>query len=157
VRYDQPILRPERVHELIERVKSRTHGGRRLLVSTSYGGGTIPREDVVRAADFLLLHGNGVGDPERLAGMARETRQVPGYRPVPILVNEDDHFEFEKPLNNMTTAIGEYCSWGFFDPGANNYVDGYQSPPTNWGLNTDRKRAFFAKLREVTGVTKTGD
>ena len=27
------------------------------------GGGTIPKENVVRASDFLLLHGNGVKDP----------------------------------------------------------------------------------------------
>lgn len=151
VRYDHAILQPERVHELMERAKSHQRDGRRLLVSTSYGGGTIPRENVVRAADFLLLHGNGVGDPERLAEMVRQTRQVPGYRPMPILVNEDDHFDFDQPRNNMVAAIGEYCSWGYFDPGANNYVDGYQSPPVNWGLNTERKRAFFAKLKEITG------
>jgi hypothetical protein len=60
VRYDHAILQPTRVHELIEQVKSRSQEGRRLLVSTSYGGGTIPKENVVRAADFLLLHGNGV-------------------------------------------------------------------------------------------------
>ncbi len=149
--YDHPVLQPDRVHVLIERAASHERDGRRLLVSTSYGGGSIPRENVVRAADFLLLHGNGVGDPSRLAEMVRQTREVPGYRPMPILVNEDDHFDFDQPLCNMTAAIGEYCSWGYFDPGANNYVDGYQSVPTNWGMNTDRKRAFFAKLREITG------
>ena len=42
VRYDHAILKPERVHELIERVKKTDRDGRRLLVSTSYGGGTIP-------------------------------------------------------------------------------------------------------------------
>ncbi|MDQ3624608.1 MAG: hypothetical protein M3463_19340, partial [Verrucomicrobiota bacterium] len=71
VRYDHAILQPERVHELIERVKSRTHNGRRLLVSTSYGGGTIPHENVVRSADFLLLHGNGVRDPQKIAEMVQ--------------------------------------------------------------------------------------
>ncbi len=151
VRYDHDILRPDRVHELIERVKSRTRDGRRLLVSTSYGGGTVPRENVVRSADFLLLHGNGVSDPERLADMVRRARRVPGYEPKPILVNEDDHFDFDKPLNNMTAAMGEYCSWGFFDPGKNNYQDGYQSPPVRWAIETDRKKAFFALLKEVTG------
>jgi hypothetical protein len=151
VRYDHAILRPERVHELIERVKARRRDGRRLLVSTSYGGGTIPRENVVRSADFLLLHGNGVAEPERLARMVRDTRQVAGYRPMPILVNEDDHFDFDRPRNNMLAALGEYCSWGYFDPGQSNYVDGYQSPPVNWGINTPLKQAFFAKLKEITG------
>jgi len=151
VRYDHPILQPDRVHELIERAKARQRNGGRLLVGTSYGGGTIPRENVVRTADFLLLHGNGVEDPEHIAEMVRMTRSMPGYRPMPILFNEDDHFEFDKPCNNMLAAISEYCSWGYFDPGTNNYVDGYQSPPVNWGINTERKSEFFAKVQEVTG------
>ncbi|MCS6861830.1 MAG: hypothetical protein NZT92_16110 [Abditibacteriales bacterium] len=151
VRYDHAILQPARVHELIERVKLRTRRGRRLRVSTSYGGGTIPGENVVRSADFLLLHGNGVNDPHRIAEMVRQTRRVPGYRPMPILFNEDDHFDFDKPNYNMRAAISEYASWGYFDPGKNNYVDGYQSPPVNWGINTERKRQFFDKVKEVTG------
>ncbi|OHE76213.1 MAG: hypothetical protein A2107_14655 [Verrucomicrobia bacterium GWF2_62_7] len=151
VRYDHAILQPARVHELIEQVKSHTRNGRRLLASTSYGGGTVPRENVVRAADFLLLHGNGVQPPDRLAAMVRQTRRLPGYRPMPILFNEDDHFDFDQPRNNLLAAVGEFASWGFFDPGKNNYADGYQSPPVNWAINTDRKRAFFARLREITG------
>ena len=149
--YDHDILKPERVHELIERVKGHKFNGRRLLVSTSYSGGAIPRENVVRSADFILIHGNGVSDPEKIAEMVRKTRQVPGYRPVPILFNEDDHFNFDKPRNNMLAAVGEYASWGFFDPGKSNYRDGYQCPPVNWRINTGRKKAFFAKLKEITG------
>ncbi len=146
IRYDHAILRPDRVHELVERVRQ---GG--FLAGTSYGGGQIPKENVVRASDFLLLHGNGVNEPGRIAQMVRATRKTPGYRPMPVLFNEDDHFDFEKPEYNMRAAVAEFASWGFFDPGKNDYVDGYQSPPVNWGLNTDRKKAFFAKLREMTG------
>ena len=149
VRYQHDILKPERVHELIERVKGTTRDERRLLVGTSYGGGTVSRENVVRASDFLLMHGNGVSDPNRIAEMVRLARAVPGYRPMPILFNEDDHFDFDKPLNNFVSAISEYASWGYFDPGKNNYCDGYQSPPVQWGINTERKRAFFEKVREI--------
>lgn len=152
VRYDHDILQPERVHELIERVKSHTEGGRRLLVSTSYGGGTVAGENVVRSADFILMHGNGVSDPDRLAEMVRSVRKVPGWKPMPVVVNEDDHFDFDKPKNNMLAAVREYASWGFFDPGKSNYRDGYQCPPVNWQINTDRKRAFFIKLKELTGA-----
>jgi len=95
-------------------------------VGTSYGGGTIPKENVVRASDFLLIHGNGVTDPNGIAEMVRKTRAVNGYSPKPILFNEDDHFDFEKPTNNFAAALSEYASWGYFDPGKNNYVDGYQ-------------------------------
>jgi hypothetical protein len=146
VRYDHAILKPDRVHELIERVRKRG-----LLAGTSYGGGTIPKENVVRASDYLLLHGNGVKEPEKIAEMVRKTRAVAGYRPMPILFNEDDHFDFDRPANNFVAAVGEYCGWGYFDPGKNNYEEGYQSPPVRWDLNTERKRAFFAKLKDISG------
>lgn len=151
VRYDHPILQPARVHELIERVQKRSETKHRLLVSTSYGGGTVPRENVVGAADFLLIHGNGVSEPDRIAEMVVRTRQVNGYAPKPILFNEDDHFDFDQPRNNFTAAVASYASWGYFDPGKNNYQDGYQSPPVRWDLNTERKRQFFQLLREMTG------
>jgi hypothetical protein len=77
---------------------------------------------------------------------------VSGYRPMPILFNEDDHFDFDKPQNNMLASLGEYASWGYFEAGQSNYRDGYQSVPVNWGLNTDRKQAFFGKVKEITGA-----
>jgi len=39
----------------------------------------------------------------------------------------------------------------YFDPGESNYRDGYQSPPVKWGLNTERKRQFFERVREMSG------
>lgn len=151
-KYEHDILTPPRVHELIERAKRITRDGRRLLVGASYGGGTIPQPNVVAAADFLLMHANFVADPDQIAAMARAARAVRGYRPMPILFNEDDHFDFDQPWNNFVAALSEYCSWGYFDPGRNNYCDGYQSPPVQWGLSTPRKQAFFRLLREITGV-----
>ncbi len=106
---------------------------------------------MVKTSDFLLIHGNGVKDPKRIAEMVRLSRAVEGYRPMPILFNEDDHFDFDKPENNMMSAISEYASWGYFDPGASDYSDGYQCPPVNWGINSERKKAFFNLLRQVTG------
>lgn len=153
-RYTHEILKPGRVHELIERVKVRTREGRRLLVSTSYGGNVMPLPNVVGSADFLLIHGNGVNDPARIAEMVRQTRQVAGYRPMPILFNEDDHFHFDRPMNNMVAAINEYAGWGFFDyrmQGETDLNEGYQSVPVNWGLSSERKRGFFKLLKEVTG------
>lgn len=152
ISYDHAILKPARVHEMIERVRARAAAkNQKLLVSTSFGGGTVPSANVVKAADFLLIHGNGVKDPAKIAEQVRKCRAVPGYTPKPILFNEDDHFDFEKPENNFVAALGEYCGWGYFDPGKSNYSDGYQCPPVNWGINTERKKAFFAKLKEITG------
>ena len=150
--YDHEILKPARVHELIELAKSIRSGGRRLLVGTSFGGGAVPTPNVVQSSDFLLMHGNGVGDPRRIAQMAAQARQVDGYRTMPILFNEDDHFDFDRPENNMLAALSAYASWGFFDPGQSNYADGYQCPPVNWGINTDRKKAFFGLVKEITGA-----
>jgi hypothetical protein len=155
VRYDHEILKPGRIHELILRVRNASRGGRSLLAGTSYGGGTIPGENVVRASDFLLLHGNGVSKPERIAEMVRETRSVPGFHGQPILFNEDDHFDFDQPINNFISAISEHASWGYFDPGKNNYFDGYQSPPVQWYPNTPRKRDFMRLVAEITGSIPT--
>ncbi len=151
--YDHEILKPDRVHELILRAKAKKHNSQRLLVGTSYGGGTVPKENVVRASDFLLVHGNGVSDPKRIPQMVVETRAVPGYRPMPILFNEDDHFDFEKPDNNFVSAISQYVSWGYFDYRMKDekFEEGYQSMPCDWGSNSARKRGFFKLLKDVTG------
>jgi hypothetical protein len=156
IAYDHPILQPARVSELIARVQTVTRHGRHLLVSTSYGGGTVPLENVVRTADFLLMHGNGVTEPARIAAMVRAVRAVPGYSAKPILFNEDDHYDFDRPTNDFTAAVGEYASWGFFDyrrPGES-YWEGYQNLPADWAISSSRKRAFFGLVREMAGEEK---
>lgn len=66
VGYDHEILKPDRVHELIELIKAIQISDRRLLVSTSYGGGALPGKKVIAASDYVLLHGNGVRDPKKM-------------------------------------------------------------------------------------------
>jgi hypothetical protein len=151
--YDHEILKPERVHELISLVKSKEKNGYRFLVGTSYGGGSVPKDNVVAVSDFLLIHGNGVGDPARITEMVKQTREVKGYKPMPIIFNEDDHFDFDKPTNNFVEAIKAYASWGYFDYRMKDEVfnDGYQSVPVNWSISSPRKKAFFNKLKEITG------
>ena len=154
-----PILKPERAHEMIARVQERTRGkvdspAGRLLVSTSYGGRTIPGEEVAKVADYLLLHGNSVADPAEITQMVAKTRALANYRNQPIVFNEDDHFDFDKPVNNFTAAVGSYASWGYFDfrvKGETAFTDGYQSMPADWGISSARKRAFFDKVAEITG------
>lgn len=150
--YDHAILRAGRIHELIDLARSITKNGRRLLAGTSYGGGTPAAANVVKSSDFLLLHGNGPDDRARIRKMIETSRQAEGYRPMPVLINEDDHFRFGDADNHMMAALGLYVSWGYFDPGKSDYSDGYQCPPVNWGINTERKRQFFNKLKEVTGA-----
>jgi len=153
VNYDHEILQPERVHELIQRIAKKQVNGRKLLVSTSYGGGTLPKPNVVSASDFILLHGNGISDPARIAKLVESTRQVDGYTPKPILFNEDDHFNFENPSNNFVEAVKSYASWGYFDFRMKDegFEYGFQSVPVDWQISSPRKQRFFNKLKEITG------
>lgn len=159
-RYEHEILTPEHVHKAIAVAKEVTRDGKRLLVGTSYGGrGWIPSEAVADVSDFLLVHGNGITNPVEIADVVDRTRALSTYTPKPIVFNEDDHFNFDQPDNNFTAALSRYASWGYFDPGEGaggtvafgNYRDGYQLIPSNWGINTDRKREFFDFLKEITG------
>ncbi len=165
-RYEHEILQPHRVAELIDRAKSIQHTrhsgesrNRRLLVGTSYGGNRVPDDEVAGVSDYIMLHGNSVTEPSRIAEMVRETRSLPSYSPKPILFTEDDHFDFNEPENNFRSALSAYASWGYFDPGDaaggsatfGDYCNGYQNIPVNWSLNTDRKRGFFNLLSEITG------
>lgn len=153
VRYDHDVLKPGRVHELIERVKAAEENGRRLLVSTSFGGGAVPTPHVIRTADLLLIHGNGVKGPEAMRQFIAKVKAARGERQIPIVVNEDDHFDFDRADNNFTAAVSEHVSWGYFDfrMKGEGFDEGYQSVPVNWGLSSERKRGFFALLKTMTG------
>ncbi|MBS7614639.1 hypothetical protein KEJ18_02745 [Candidatus Bathyarchaeota archaeon] len=152
IRYTHRILKAPHVHGFIEEVKAITKSGRRLLVSASFSGQKIPTDNVISVSDFILVHGNGPENPDKIEAMVKTIRESPKYCGQPIVFNEDDHFNFSRKRNHMMAAIENYASWGYFDPGVNNYWDGYQCPPVNWSINTRRKRSFFKKLREVTGV-----
>lgn len=156
--YRHEIIRVSRCHELIEIVKARSTGkvstpAGRLLVSTSMRGGAISPNNIVTAADFLLLHGNHVSETTRIRQMVDQCRQLLSYRGQPILFNEDDHFDFDAEDNNMLAALSRYASWGYFDYRLpeEGYQEGFQSIPVDWTINSDRKRGFFDLLAKVTG------
>ena len=157
--YDHEILGPKRVTELIERVQKRSEGkvdspAGRLLVSVSMGGGALPPNDIIRASDFVLLHGNGVDEPDGIRRMVKHTRDRMGgsSHEKPILFNEDDHDDFDLPDNNMLAAVTEYAGWGFFDyrREGEDFDEGYQSPPVNWAVSSMRKYGFFRLLAKLT-------
>jgi hypothetical protein len=153
-RYEHDILKPPRVHELIDMVRKKEKNGFRYYAGTSYGGNAIPLPNVVKSSDFILLHGNGVSDPANITAMVDKTRKVEGYTRKPILFNEDDHFNFKQEPNNFTAAVKSYASWGYFDYRMKDetFVDGYQSVPVDWGINSERKIQFFKLLKEITGT-----
>ena len=146
VRYDHPILQPQRVCELVERVKSTTRNGRRLLVSTSGGGGWLPPDSLLRTADFVLVHGSGC-NADQHGNMIEQIRANPVFagRPIPIVFNEA-----HPDTSCLLTCAQHGASWGYYDGGHSNYRDGFQSPPTNWAINTPFKRRFFETALKLT-------
>jgi arylsulfatase A-like enzyme len=147
--YKPPILQPDRVSLLIDRVrKTKADDGHRLLVGTSFGGRVVPSASVIAVSDFVLIHGNGAKDPEQIRDLIHKTRSVSTFKPIPVLINEDDHENFEHPVNNFSVSISEHVSWGWFDYRRKSEAmeEGYQSPPVNWGITSSRKRGFFNYL-----------
>jgi hypothetical protein len=129
----------------IQQAQRRSHG--KLKVSVSYTGGTIPPSAVISQEDYITLHGNGQS-PAQISGMVAAIRSIPVYRsnPKPIIFDEDS-----TNMANMNAAIQSQASWGYYDQGSNNYVEGFQSPPINWTIDTVAKEAFFRNVGGRTG------
>ena len=164
--WKRPLMEPESIHTLIDVVKHTTLAGRRLLAcASSSGGEALPGGKWLETEDFSAPHGNGC-TPEQLKAKLRRLKGTDEYRkrPRPIVINEDSVF-----VANLEAVVDEYCSWGFYCQGhGSQYRDrmdwtahgreerfedlsGYQTPPVNWGINTPIKRAFFDRLRTITG------
>eukprot|EP00041_Stephanoeca_diplocostata_P021255 m.490589 g.490589 ORF g.490589 m.490589 type:complete len:372 (-) comp21780_c0_seq1:2372-3487(-) len=111
--------------------------GHRLMTSTSCGGGRLPSPEVVTAADFILIHGNGQ-TPEKITELIGSVRAMPEFQrhPKPIVFNEDDHGNFTAPASNLNSAVASNASWGFLcccdGTVQGDYRTGYQCPPVDW-------------------------
>jgi len=175
--YEHEILTPARVHELIARIKTRHRNGRRLLVAASVTNwpfrekAGLPRvrgadpanvdqafldrlargtvDKVIEESDFILFHGNGL-EPDGVDKVIRVIKDSQTFKdnPRPLCINEDS-----TRVENMDAAFPHYVPWGYYDQGKNNYRDGYQSPPVNWGISTPEKEKFFNRVAEITGGT----
>ena len=68
-----------------------------------------------------------------------------------------DHYDFDREENNFIVSIKNYVSWGYFDfrlKGETNFEEGYQSIPVDWRINSERKKAFFTLVKDITGGFK---
>ena len=73
-------------------------------------------------------------------------------------------------MRNLEVSLDEGCSWGYYDqsfgcdekqtkcdwasrPRESRFelLSGFQTVPINWSINTEHKRAFFGRLKELTG------
>ena len=151
--YDHEILKPDRVAELIERIKNKKKNDFSFLTGTSFLD--IPTPEVIAASDFILVHGNYLDDPDQITEKIETIRNIEVYRPLPILFTEDDHYNFDKPLNNFTAAVRSYASWGYWDwrHEGEGFEDGFTLPPIDYGINSERKKEYFKLLSEITGYS----
>jgi hypothetical protein len=171
-RFGYDCFTPRGAHVMINELKAEYPD---FLFSTSLVGANVktgrgmPPASLVEAVDYVLLHGNGTRRPQ-LEAAIRAVRATSAYqrRPKPIVVNEDS-----SGIPNLEAAWRNGVSWGYFDQGfggaaawaGDAYVDyrsrpresryedlsGFQTPPVNWTINTDLKRAFFSRVAEITG------
>ena len=130
---------------VVKQVQDRSGG--KLKVSVSFTGGGMPSDDVINQEDIVLLHGNGQ-TTQQLVDLISGLKGKAAYQanPKPVVVNEDS-----TSIDNMNASVAAGVSWGYLDTGVNNYVDGYQSPPVNWTINTPAKQAFFDNTLRLAG------
>ncbi len=168
--YEQ--FRSDQVHHLLDALRAEHP---KFLYGCSLGGANpetgqgMPPESLVAASDYAMLHGNGALAP-MLGWAIQAVQAMPAFRehPKPLLINEDS-----SGIPNLEVSWRNYVSWGYYDQGyggaagwsGDAYVDyrahpregrwedlsGFQTPPVNWGINTDLKRAFFERVAEITG------
>jgi hypothetical protein len=160
--------------ELIPRMRGRwaaQHpGGEPLYASTAHGGGgALPPPALVEIADFVLLHGNGQSPEQHVTMIEATQRTIAEVRgrpdAIPIVFNEAGPWwetdQMDKWMRAMQECVKRHVSWGYFSQGAGElqdrfrvdepYITGYQTPPVNWGINTEEKQRFFQELSAITG------
>jgi hypothetical protein len=167
------IFHPERTHETVRQLRQMYPN---FLYSTSQGGVDvesgrgIPPASLIEVVDYVLLHGNNALAPQ-LEAAIHAVQANPTYQrqPKPIVINEDS-----PGIPNLEVCWRNGASWGYFDQGyggpaawgGDAYVDyrsrpredcyeelsGFQTPPVNWTINTDFKRAFFERVAEITSA-----
>eukprot|EP00755_Sulcionema_specki_P026178 Sspe_Gene.85041::Locus_55861_Transcript_1_1_Confidence_1.000_Length_1874::g.85041::m.85041 len=140
---------PETIRYIREYTKAR------YLLGASTAGRHPPSEALIEAADVVLVHGNGL-TPKEISRLVGEIRNTTVYKqsPKPIMFNEDDHYAFDQPENNMKAALTAHASWGIFvdcnKTTAMDYIHGYQCVPSAWNINTPVKRGFFSAVSNYT-------
>ncbi|HWB06370.1 MAG TPA: serine hydrolase [Verrucomicrobiales bacterium] len=133
--FDHPLLKtPAGQVELMRLAKETAPG---LLVSTSpMGDGRVP-ESIAQAADFILIHFNGVAlkdIPERIAVLRKYGK--------PIVCNEDDKTG-PAAVEAATASVASGASWGFMHKKVNQFY-----PFTFCGTADDP--AVYAALKALT-------
>lgn len=169
--FGHAIFQPDQAHTMVAALRKRQPD---LLYSTSQVGANpengrgLPPPSLVEAVDYVMIHGNGC-DPQRLERAIHTVQAMLTFQrhPKPLLINEDS-----PGVPNLDIAWRNYVSWGYYDQGFGSdwkgdrwvpyhtqprekdyeSLSGFQTPPVNWRINTEHKRAFFQRVAEITGT-----
>lgn len=132
---DKPIIQtPQGIVALIEIAHTCAPG---LPVGCSASGGTI-NEEVCRASDVVLLHGNGQSRSQ-LYNLIRKAMLFTPDKP--ILINEDS-----QALGQLAVCHELGISWGYY----NNMTK--QEVPADWGITEGEDRFFAWRLADMLGI-----
>ena len=156
-----PVLGPDRIHELVERIRKDRKDSKRFLVGTGVPAGSLPSTNVVKASDFLSLR-PATTDPAEVARLVRDARKLPGYRKMPVLVTGSGTGSPGKAgagdVAAMETVLSLDAGWFLADPrlAGEGAASGFQAPPVDWRPRSPRKRAVFRRIAEITGSRVDG-
>jgi hypothetical protein len=90
---------------------------------------------VVKVADFILVHGNGVKTTDRLTDSIRTIHTMMGKAVRPIVFNEDDHYDFDQPDSHLRAAVEVHASWGVLRLSAEGRANDGRLPERSGGLD----------------------
>ena len=110
------------------------------------GSGHVPSDKIIQHSQVIFLHGNSMTTESSYKKQLDSVKKSKYYKGQPIVCNEAGTSLFLK------WSIDNGVGWGYYDQGKNNYKDGYQSPPVNWGINTKTKKAFFAEIKNLLNL-----
>jgi len=143
--FDHALLRPARVHEAVRLARQASGGA--IPVSCGFAPGSVPPRAAVDACDYVTLNGSGLSDAiiKRLVEAVRSAGK-------PIVFNVGS-----ASGGNLQAAVDAGASWLFFEQGRSGYQDGFQTPPTDWEIDTDSKYDYFEKLAEIVGLREVAE
>lgn len=104
----------------------------------SSGGGGMMDEEVVRASDVILIHGNGLSRGKYYDFVKRIKACAPGK---PIVCNEDSPC-----CTRVDVSLSAGVSWGYY----NNYTK--QIPPCNYGISPGEDLFFARRVARAVGI-----
>lgn len=114
----------------------------KVPVGSSLTGGACS-EEVSRASDVVLIHGNGCSRQDYYYLVQRAKKASQGK---PILCNEDS-----QSIGNMVVSMKLGVGWGYY----NNLTK--QEPPTDWQITEGEDQYFTDRMARLLGLEEDTD